>query len=150
MPHPYPWCHASFAYQPQAVCKQTYTFRNSCTVWGRTAVRLKEKPSGTGCIREIRRGRQLWRADLFNHVRHSTLSFCPFYYDILARSFSLSWCCGPSRRAIRARSTSVPDSCRCVCWSLWIGTCENGVQLAGEEQTRFHHEHIFGWKNGIR
>lgn len=65
----------------------------------RTAVRLKGSPSGVGCIREIRRGRPLWRADLFNHVRHSGLSFCPFYYDILAPSSPLSCHSLPSRRA---------------------------------------------------
>ncbi len=80
----------------------------------RTAVRLKGSPLGAGCIREIRRGRLLWRADLFNHVRHSRLSFCPFYYDILAPSSTLSCHSLPSRYAIRARSFSVPDSRLCV------------------------------------
>lgn len=80
----------------------------------RTAVRLKGSPLGAGCIREIRRGRLLWRADLFNHVRHSRLSFCPFYYDILTPSSTLSCHPLPSRYAIRARSASVPDSCLCV------------------------------------
>lgn len=115
-------------------------------------MRLKVKPSGTGCIREIRRGRQLWRADLFNHVRHSTLSFCPFYYDILAPSLSLS----VSQSRLGMWSEYVPSPCQIhaaaesVGWSLWIVTCENDVWSSREEQTRFHHEHIFGWDDGIR
>lgn len=75
----------------------------------RTTVRLKGSPLGAGCIREIRRGRLLWRADLFNHVRHSGLSFCPFYYDILAPSSALSCHSLPSQHAIRA---CAPPLCR--------------------------------------
>lgn len=80
----------------------------------RTTVRLKGTALGAGCIREIRRGLLLWRADLFNHVRHSGLSFCPFYYDILAPSSALSCHSLPSRYAIRVRSASVPGSRLCV------------------------------------
>ncbi len=114
----------------------------------RTAVRLKGSPLGAGRIREIRRGRLLWRADLFNHVRHSGLSFCPFYYDILAPSsalMSLSHVsvCDPSALRLCAGFSSV-----CWSWGSWHARTTHNQR--GKSSLDCIMSIFWGWANGIK